>query len=159
MEEIIKLLTEGNETISTMESCTGGGIANAITNVPGSSAVFNFGAVTYANEYKIKFGINKNTLDKYSVYSMEIAQEMSKNISLYTKSTYGIGVTGKLLADDINNPYGKNNVVYLSIYDSINNVYYDKKITVFKDSRIMNKNIIIEEVINMLKQVINDRRK
>ena len=96
MNEVIKLLTEKNKTISTMESCTGGGIANAITNIEGSSEVFKFGAVTYSNEYKIKMGVSSNIIDKYTVYSTETSNEMSKNISNYTNSNYGIGVTGKL---------------------------------------------------------------
>ena len=57
MKEIIELLTKRNETISTMESCVGGGIANAITNIEGASEVFKFSAITYANEFKIKMGV------------------------------------------------------------------------------------------------------
>ena len=93
---IVKLLIKNNKTISIMESCTGGGVANAITNIEGSSEVFKFGAITYSNEYKIKMGVSKDIIDKYSVYSMETANEMSKNISLFTNSNYGIGITGKL---------------------------------------------------------------
>ena len=55
MEEIIKKLTELSKTIATMESCTGGAVANSITNIEGASLVFKFGAVTYSNEYKIKW--------------------------------------------------------------------------------------------------------
>jgi nicotinamide mononucleotide (NMN) deamidase PncC len=47
MKEIIEILTKNKETISTMESCTGGGIANAITNVEGASEVLKFSAITY----------------------------------------------------------------------------------------------------------------
>ena len=58
MEEIIKKLTKLDKTISTMESCTGGGLANAITNIEGASEVFKYGAVTYSNEFKIKMGVS-----------------------------------------------------------------------------------------------------
>ena len=51
MKEIIEKLTKLKKTISTMESCTGGGVANTITNIEGSSEVFSFGAITYSNEY------------------------------------------------------------------------------------------------------------
>lgn len=112
MKEIIEKLTNLNKTISTMESCTGGGIANAITNIEGASEVFKFSAVTYSNEYKIKMGVDKNIIDEYSVYSMETANEMSKNISKFTNSNYGIGITGKLNRVDRFNPYGLDNVVY-----------------------------------------------
>lgn len=159
MEDIIHLLIERKETISTMESCTGGGIANAITNVSDSSKVFSFGAVTYANEYKIKFGVDKNIIDKYSVYSMETADSMSKNIALYTMATYGVGVTGKLMAKDMNNLYGEDDVVYLSVYDRENEKYYRKRITVTSDNRAMNKNIIIEDLAKLLRDVINEKNK
>ncbi|MGM9875845.1 MAG: CinA family protein [Bacilli bacterium] len=43
---IVKLLIKNNKTISTMESCTGGGVANAITNIEGASEVFKFGALS-----------------------------------------------------------------------------------------------------------------
>ena len=64
MEEIVKLLTKNNETISTMESCTGGAIVNEITNIPGASDVLKYSAITYANEFKVKMGVSKETIDK-----------------------------------------------------------------------------------------------
>ena len=82
MEEVVKRLIDKNKTISTMESCTGGGVANAITNVEGASEVLKFNAVTYSNEFKIKMGVSSSVIDKYSVYSAETAMEMSKNIFL-----------------------------------------------------------------------------
>ena len=84
MERVVKKLIELNKTISTMESCTGGGIANAITNIPDASKVIKFSAVTYSNEYKIKMGVSSELIDKYSVYSIEVAREMAKTISLFT---------------------------------------------------------------------------
>ena len=47
---IVEKLIEKNKTLSTMESCTGGGVANCITNIDGSSSIFKFGAVTYSND-------------------------------------------------------------------------------------------------------------
>ena len=66
-----------------MESCTGGGVANAITNCEGASEILKFSAVTYSNEYKIKMGVSSEVIDKYTVYSMETADEMSKNITKF----------------------------------------------------------------------------
>ena len=103
MKELVKLLSLNHKTISVMESCTGGGLANAITNIEGASDIISFGAVTYSNKAKIKMGVNKKIIEKYSVYSIEVANEMSKNISNYTNSNYGIGVTGQLKRKDPNN--------------------------------------------------------
>lgn len=154
MKEIIEILTNNKETISTMESCTGGGIANAITNIEGASEVIKFSAVTYSNEYKIKMGVNKNTIDKYTVYSKEVANEMSKCISKYTNSDYGIGVTGKLNRVDKFNPYGSDNIVFISIYKKKEDKYYNATVECTESSRKDNKELVINTVIYLLKTII-----
>ena len=151
MKEIIELLTKNKETISTMESCIGGGIANAITNVEGASEVFKFSAVTYANEYKIKMGVDKKIIDKYTVYSQEVANEMSKKITEYTNSDYGIGVTGKLNRVDRFNPYGPDNIVYISIYSKKENKCYNATVECTAPSRKENKELVINTIIYLLK--------
>ena len=154
MRELVELLMKQSKTISTMESCTGGAIANAITNTSGSSLVFNYGAVTYSNEYKIKMGVPSETIDKYTVYSIEVAKAMAKAISNYTNSIYGVGVTGKLRERDIANPYGEDDIVYLSIYDKESDNYYNEKIKLTKDNRIDCKNEIIEHLVNKMLELL-----
>ncbi len=151
---IIEKLSNANRTISSMESCTGGGFANCITDIPGASAIFKFGAVTYSNDFKVKMGVSSKVIDKYSVYSIEVAREMSKSISCFTKSDYGIGITGKLNCEDEENPYGDNDIVYISVYDNNKNKYYDKHIKVkFKD-RQKNKSLVIDELIDLLNLIL-----
>ncbi len=154
LKEIIKILTEKNKTISTMESCTGGGVANTITNIEGASEVLKFSAVTYSNEYKIKMGVAANIIDKYSVYSIKTAEEMSRKISAFANSNYGIGITGKLNRVDKNNLYGQDNIVYVSIYDKDNDKFYNGSIEVTKQSRKENKELVISLIINMLMSII-----
>lgn len=154
MNEIIEKLIRKNKTISTMESCTGGGVANAITNISGASEVLKFSAVTYSNEFKIKMGVDANIIDRYTVYSIETAMEMSKNIFLFTNSSYGIGITGKLNRQDQNNKFGPNNKVYISIYDKKLNNFYNCDITVDKETRKENKQLIIDFIILRLKEII-----
>lgn len=62
----------------------------------GSSNVLKVSLVTYSNKYKMEFGVTKNTLEKYTVYSCETAKEMAKNISDFAASDIGIGITGEL---------------------------------------------------------------
>lgn len=150
MKEIVDILISNNNTISTMESCTGGGVSNAITNIDGSSSIFKFGAVTYSNEYKIKMGVNSDIIDEYSVYSMETANEMSKKISDFTISDYGIGITGKINRIDNNNLFGEDNRVFISIYDRNMNKFYNSEVITTDGSRSYNKDIIINNVIEML---------
>lgn len=154
MQRIIDLLKEKNKTISTMESCTGGGVANAITNIEGASEVLKFSAVTYSNEYKIKMGVNKDIIDKYSVYSMETAIEMARNISNFASSNIGVGITGKLNRVDVNNPFGKDNVVFISIYDKDNNKYYNYQVEATQASRKENKELVINKIKEELLNII-----
>ncbi len=154
MKRVVEKLIELNKTISTMESCTGGGVANAITNVPGASEILKFSAVTYSNEYKIKMGVNKDIIDKYTVYSMETAIEMSKNISLFTSSDYGVGVTGKLGKPDPNNPYGDNGTIYISIYDKEKDEYNNFSLKTKYDNREDNKEMIIKAIEEKLLEIL-----
>ena len=154
LEEIVKILTKQNKTVSTMESCTGGALANAITNIHGASEILKFSAVTYSNEFKIKMGVPKDIIDTYSVYSIETAIEMSKKISEFTNSNYGIGITGKLNRVDKENLFGSDNVVFVSIYDRDNNEYFNKKIEVGKSSRVENKEYIGEIVTEMMLSIL-----
>lgn len=155
MERVVNRLIELNKTISTMESCTGGGVASAITNIEGSSAILKFSAVTYSNEFKIKMGVSEDTIEKYSVYSLEVAKEMSKQISMFTNSNYGVGVTGKLNRQDVNNLYGKDNRVFVSIYDKDNDEYHTMSIDVDKQTRKENKQLVIDIITNSLITLLN----
>ena len=150
MKRVVEKLKENNKTISLMESCTGGGVANAITNIEGASDVIKFSAVTYSNEYKIKMGVSKDVIDKYSVYSIQTANEMSYNISKFANSNLGVGITGKLNRVDKNNPFGEDNVVFISVYDKDNDKYYNSKVMATKGSRKENKELVINEIINMI---------
>ena len=153
-KEIIHILQERRKTIATMESCTGGGVANAITNCEGASEILRFSAVTYSNEYKIKMGVASEVIDKYTVYSQETADEMSKNIVKFANSDYGVGITGQLNRQDRANPVGKDNVVYISIYDKENDKYYREKMEVHKESRKLNKDHVIDKIIEMLLSIL-----
>lgn len=156
MKRVIDILNKMNKTISTMESCTGGGVANAITNIEGSSEVFSFGCVTYSNYFKIKMGVSSEVIENNSVYSFETVREMSKCICEYTNSNYGIGVSGKLNRVDENNRFGKDNEVFFSIYDRDNNKYYCDKVLVTLNSRGENKEAVIDKIVNKLLEVFGE---
>lgn len=154
MKEVVEKLIIKNKTISTMESCTGGALVNEITNIEGSSKVISYSAITYSNEFKIKMGVNEETILKYSVYSMEVADLMSKKISEFANSNYGVGITGKLNRIDENNPYGDNSRVFISIYDKDNNKFYNKTVQVEKKTRKECKEQIVKNVIKILNEII-----
>lgn len=92
---VVDLLKKNKATLAIAESCTGGLIANRITNVPGSSEVFIEGVVTYSNESKVKrLGVSEWTLKQYGAVSAETAQEMVKGILEKSGAEIGISVTG-----------------------------------------------------------------
>ena len=153
-KRIIREFTRLNYTISTMESCTGGGVSNAITNCPGASDIFSFSAVTYSNEFKIKMGVSSEVIDKYSVYSQETSREMAKNIALFANADYGVGITGKLNRADINNNYGQDNIVYITIFDKKNVRFYDKWIVVTDKTREINKKAVLYTIDEMLGEIL-----
>ena len=149
MKRIIEKLIKENKTISTMESCTGGGIVNAITNIPYASKIIKFSAITYSNEFKIRMDVDEKIINTYSVYSMEVACDMAKKICMFTKSNYGVGVTGKLKRIDEDNLFGEDDLVYLSIYDKDNDKYYNQKIKLNYETREENKEQIIDAFVNL----------
>jgi nicotinamide-nucleotide amidase len=92
---IIQQLSKKNLTLSVAESCTGGGLGNRITNVPGSSEVFLGGVTAYSNEIKTKIlGVKKSTLEKRGAVSEQTAREMAQGIRQLCHSDIGISITG-----------------------------------------------------------------
>ena len=154
MERLVKLLIDKKKTIATMESCTGGYMASEITNVEGASDILKFSAITYSNEFKIRMGVDSEIIDKYSVYSIEVAKDMSKKISDYTGSDYGVGITGKINRVDKENMYGSDNIVYVSIYDRGNDKYTTMSIDTIDGSRKENKEMIVRNIVLVLLSLI-----
>ena len=156
VKELVEYLIKNNETISTMESCTGGGVANAITNIPGASEVLKYSAVTYSNEAKIKMGVDKEIIEKYTVYSMETAVAMSKAISNFFNADYGVGVTGKLKKVDTANQYGADDAVFISIFNKNTGKCITSSLNVGYDTREENKEQIIDKICEMFNNIFND---
>lgn len=153
MRDVVNLLIEKKMTIATMKSCTGGFVASSITDIDGSSSVLKFSAVTYSNEYKIKMGVSKEVIDKYSVYSMNVAREMAKKISNFANSDIGVGITGKINRVDENNLFGDDNKIYYAIYDKNSDKYYEYELIAINDTRLNNKKYIMENISKSLLEI------
>ena len=92
---VVRRLTERKETLAVVESCTGGLLASRITDVPGASAVFLGGFVTYSNEAKEKFpGVRAETLAKHGAVSEATAREMAEGTRSKFGADYALAVTG-----------------------------------------------------------------
>lgn len=148
LKDIIDKMATLHHTISTMESCTGGEISSVITNIPGASEVFHFGAVTYTNEYKIKMGVDPRIIDKFGVYSVETSKAMAKSICQLTGSDVGIGISGNLNLND--EKENKGGTIYFSIYQLIEKKFYTKVVTINNPKREISKKAIINVIIDTL---------
>ena len=94
-ESVIKLLREKNMTFSAAESCTGGELAKRFTDMPGASAFFKGGVVTYTNEAKAKLlGIDPTLIEEKGAVSYEVAKAMAENVRALLGTDIGVGVTG-----------------------------------------------------------------
>jgi nicotinamide-nucleotide amidase len=96
LEEIIaEALTEKRLTIAVAESCTGGLIANRLTDVPGSSVYFERGLVTYSNEAKIQLlGVPPEIIEQHGAVSEETARLMAEGVRRIAKTALGLSSTG-----------------------------------------------------------------
>lgn len=93
--ELGKLLIAQNHTLSTAESCTGGGIASIITAIPGSSQYFHGGIVAYANEVKMALlEVQSETLERHGAVSEQTVVEMAKGAMKSMKTTCSIATSG-----------------------------------------------------------------
>ena len=96
LEEVVgRILTERKLTLAIAESCTGGLIADRITNVSGSSAYFDRGVVAYSNRSKVELlGVSNELIEKHGAVSKEVAQAMADGIRRKAKTDIGISSTG-----------------------------------------------------------------
>ena len=94
-EEVGLLLKSKKLSLSTAESCTGGGIASLITSVPGSSEYFNGGIVAYSNEVKMSLlHVSAETLERHGAVSRETVIEMVKGAMKTLKTDCAVATSG-----------------------------------------------------------------
>jgi PncC family amidohydrolase len=92
---LVALLRDRSETLATAESLTGGRLAALVTEVPGASAVYLGGVVSYATRLKIELlGVPAELVEAYGVVSPECAGAMARGVRRLTGSTYAVSTTG-----------------------------------------------------------------
>lgn len=95
VQDLFAVLKRRRLVVASAESCTGGMIAASITDIAGSSAVFDRGFVTYSNQAKIDMlGVSEKTLSTFGAVSCETAQEMVKGALANSQADFVIAVTG-----------------------------------------------------------------
>ena len=92
---LLDLARKGAHMIATAESCTGGLVAGAITDLPGASEIFDRGFVTYSNAAKVEMlGVRTETLDARGAVSRETAIEMAEGALKFSRATLAVSITG-----------------------------------------------------------------
>jgi len=118
-QQIINNLIEKELKIAVAESCTGGLLAKTITDIPGSSACFDVGLVTYSNESKVNLlDVSPQTLEKYGAVSKQVAIEMINGLRKISDCDIAISITGIAGPGGAteNKPIG---LVYIAINDEV----------------------------------------
>lgn len=95
------LLQARHQTLSVMESLTGGLLASTITDFKSSSSHFIGGIISYSTDLKAQFGVPRETLERYGVVSEETAIAMAKAVRMEIGTDFGIGVTGVAGPDEL----------------------------------------------------------
>lgn len=94
-QDLLELAEAQGVMIATAESCTGGMVSAAITDIAGSSAVFDRGFVTYTNAAKMaQLGVQVATLDAHGAVSEEVAQEMAQGAIAHSDANLAVAITG-----------------------------------------------------------------
>ena len=144
---IIEVLKNKNLKLAVAESCTGGLISNFITDIPGSSDVFVFGAVTYSLSMKEKLlSVSEKFLDENGPYNFETAISMAKGAGVYTNAEVSLATSGVAgPSDDLNTDAG---TCYVAV--CICGEIHTKKIITGINERLENKKIFAEKAIDFL---------
>lgn len=147
-EIVVQLLTRQKKTLALAESCTGGSIANRITNVPGASAVFLGGVVSYANAAKEQFlGVRAETLALHGAVSEAVAREMAEGSRKKFGADFAIAVTGIAGpgGGTVEKPVG---TVFIALAGAFGTVV-ERRLNVYE--RAMFKELTAQQALEMLR--------
>ena len=152
--DLMKKCIKFNYNIGTAESCTGGLISSTITNIPGSSQIFDMGIVSYSNDAKIKFlNINPEELEMHGAVSSQVCSSMSKNLlKINPKIQLSIAVSGIAgpNSDDSNKDVG---LVFISASHSTKTICNEYNFGNIGRSQIREATLI--EAITLLNNLID----
>ena len=153
-KQTVELLKSKKLKLATAESCTGGLISKRITDVSGSSEVFEGGVVCYSNRFKENvLGVSPETLKKYGAVSRETAREMVKGVLSLTKADIAVAVTGIAgpSSDDTNKPVG---LVYIAVSDGKSTIVKKLLNNFTGDVMEQNRNISADTALEMIMEAI-----
>ena len=155
-EKVVDLLHKKNLVMACAESCTGGLIAKRITDVSGSSAVFNCGVVSYSNEIKENvLGVKKETLREFGAVSEQTVREMVDGVLKMSGADIAVSVSGIAgpNSDNTSKPVG---LIFIAISDGRETVIKRLNNNFTSDVRNSNRTSASDEALKMIIKMIGD---
>ena len=155
-EKVVKVLNNKGLVLATAESCTGGLIAKRITDVSGSSAVFNCGIVSYSNEIKEKvLGVSHKTLETYGAVSEQTVREMVKGALKISGADIAVSVSGIAgpNSDNTEKPVG---LIFLAVSNGKNITVKQLNNTFTENIRENNRQSASDEALKMILDLVGE---
>lgn len=155
-EQVVKTLNEKGLVLATAESCTGGLIAKRITDVSGSSSVFNCGIVSYSNEIKEKvLGVQHKTLETYGAVSEQTVREMVQGVIRISGADIAVSVSGIAgpNSDNTQKPVG---LIFLAVSNGKNTTVKQLNNTFTENIRENNRKSASDEALKMILNLVGE---
>lgn len=155
-EQVVKTLNEKGLVLATAESCTGGLIAKRITDVSGSSSVFNCGIVSYSNEIKEKvLGVQHKTLETYGAVSEKTVREMVQGVIRISGADIAVSVSGIAgpNSDNTQKPVG---LIFLAVSNGKNTTVKQLNNTFTENIRENNRKSASDEALKMILNLVGE---
>lgn len=155
-EQVVKTLNKKGLVLATAESCTGGLIAKRITDVSGSSSIFNCGIVSYSNEIKEKvLGVQHKTLETYGAVSEQTVREMVKGVLKISGADIAVSVSGIAgpNSDNTQKPVG---LIFLAVSNGKNTTAKQLNNTFTENIRENNRKSASDEALKMILNLVGE---
>lgn len=151
-QELVCRLAKTGRKIASAESCTGGLFAKTVTDIPGSSEVFEYGAIVYSNRVKSQLlSVRPETILLHTEISKEVARELAKNITLIASSDFGVSFTGLAGPNGIpEHPVGQ---VFVCIYRNEDNTFFSRELSL-TGSREEIRQKAVDAAFEMLNEIL-----
>ncbi len=155
-EQVVKILIQKGLVLATAESCTGGLIAKRITDVSGSSSVFNCGVVSYSNEIKEKvLGVQRKTLETYGAVSEQTVREMVKGVLRVSGADVAVSVSG-IAGPNSDNTLKPVGLIFLAVSNGKNIRVKQLNNTFIENIRENNRKSASDEALKMILDLVGE---
>ena len=147
---VVHALSKKDRTLAVAESCTGGYLTSLLTDVPGSSNVFNVGYITYSNHFKKELlNVSSDLLNNHGAVSPEVATAMAEGCLNQSNASYALAITGIAGpgGGSVDKPVG---TVYISLASKFNETLVEKKI--YQTSRFLFKEKVAMYALNLVRE-------